>query len=196
MEVVGGDDRSFGRPPREEGAEVAGWSGPGRGRVRARDVADIRDATYGGLRSPARRVRRAAVGASPGVQFLLAVTAIVGVFAVLGIAGALSGVGNDGTATIRDAISQETCAVEDDGILVYVWADTRTITDQVELSEVDHFRLEVTIFDGDVAVADQTAIRTWSFDRGRERLPSRMVVPLDSTPTALSCGVRLVAVGR
>ena len=175
---------------------MAGWAGPGGRKLRARNIDDVRHATYGGVRRPPGRARRAVQGAPPSAQFGLAFVAIAVMLVAAGVLGALSGAGNDGRQTIWGAVEISGCRFVVGKVLVTGTADGAEIASQVNLGRVASFDLEVTVSDGDGEVASTTKPYPWS-SRGDGLWPFQTAVSVDRTPgDSLDCSVKLVAVGR
>ena len=189
------DDRSFGRPNREAGTSVAGWSGPGRGKLRARDIDDVRHATYGGVRRHPGRTRRAVRGAPPSVQFGLAFLAVVAMLVAVGVLGALSNVGNDGRQTIWGAVDLTECRGAGDEVLVIGSIDGDAVVGQVDLFHVATFELQVAVSDGDGELGFRT--KSYPSSRSDRRWHFDATVTVDRPPgDGLDCSIKLVAIGR
>ena len=190
------DDRSFGRPSREEGASVAGWAGPGGRKLRARDIDDVRHATYGGVRRHPGRARRAVQGAPPSVQFGLAFLAIVVMLVAMGVLGALSNAGNDGRQTIWDAVDITDCRSIVGKVVVAGFADGEEVVGQVNMSRVATFDLEVSVSDDAGALGSGVKSYAWATkSEGPWRF--QVTVTVERPPgDGLECSTKLVAVGR
>lgn len=125
---------------------VRGWSGPGGGRVAARDVDDMRDATWGGVRRPIRNPRRVVAGWPIGAQIAAALTVIAGSIAVLGvIAFALL---PQSVVVAEGGLDRLTCTTLPNGEVRSTGRiSSLGVDDYIDIDDVGTFTIDVDVFD-------------------------------------------------
>ncbi len=191
-------------PDNDRGAKVRGWVGPGSIPVQARDIDDIRDGTYSGLRRPGRRgsVRQRVSSRSATVQ----AAAVVAVIALtIGTMGGIAYLLRDRSADIGpEALSVERCQPTAKGVRYSANISPSIVDSYMDVETVRRFSITVEVLDGDALLARSSfdvdvGEYMSSLDLGFDHLEYDLPVPvehfiaIESTPESPRCSTSLVA---
>ena len=145
----------YSRKSRQQGAKVKGWVGPGSIPVRARDVRDIRDGTWSGMRRPRPRsgdpLRTRAKAWPASIQVLMVLASII---LIVGMAGLLAYLLRDRSADINPgAVRASACETTAEGVLYAGGIDGSVVDDYMDIETIKKLTVTVEVVDGGEVVA-------------------------------------------